>query len=409
MISTRSTRSYVSVPLAFALALLLPACVDLTTPWSGRTDAARDTSFTSGSGGTIAVAMDTGSGGSGGSVATGGAAMGGTAAGGTAAGGTTGGGQSDAGIVVDTAEPVETGQAGTVDTRGYQDADTETLLDAPAPRDVVIDAPLFADVDPPMDLAAEILQGAETGTPDGAGTGGIDSSRVDAADGAEAGGAPLSRILSIDFVGGRPSGAAAPSGTVVMDASEAAGVKLATHWNSATGATGTLSSLVLAGGSSTAAYASWSMNPIDSAIDTWSNSFTDVPGNPRMMNGYLDPRSTNSPVTINVTGLPDPMSSGYDVYVYCYSYIDTSETRLYEYKIGSTTYSVSQTGPSASTFPGYTLASGADGGTTVAGNYVVFRNVTGASFTLTAQPRSSVWGMERAPVNGIQIVYPSGT
>ena len=81
----------------------------------------------------------------------------------------------------------------------------------------------------------------------------------------------------------------------------------------------------------------------------------------------------------------------------------------YEYRIGSTTYSVTQTGPSASTFPGYALASGGDAGTAGAGNYVVFHNVTGSSFTLTAQPRASTWGMERAPVNGIQVVYPSGS
>jgi hypothetical protein len=43
------------------------------------------------------------------------------------------------------------------------------------------------------------------------------------------------------------------------------------------------------------------------------------------------------------------------------------------------------------------------------GNYVVFRNVTGSSFTLTAQPMPSTWGIQRAPVNGMQIVYPSGS
>jgi hypothetical protein len=218
----------------------------------------------------------------------------------------------------------------------------------------------------------------------------------------------LSQILSIDFVGGMPNGAAAPSGTVVMAASETAGVKPAAHWNSATGSTGSLSSLVLASGAATSASASWSLIPIDGAIDTWSNAFVDAPGDTRMMNGYLDPRSSALPATINVTGLSDPMNSGYDVYVYCYSNMDSPDTRVYEYMIGQTTYSVTQTGPSTSTFPGYALASGADGGGAGAGNYVVFRNVTGPSFTLTAQPRMSTYGTERAPVNGIQIVYPTG-
>jgi len=54
------------------------------------------------------------------------------------------------------------------------------------------------------------------------------------------------------------------------------------------------------------------------------------------------------------------------------------------------------------TFTGYTLAPA--GG---AGNYVVFRNLTGASFTLTATPDSG--STKRAPVNGLQIVAPTGS
>jgi hypothetical protein len=41
-------------------------------------------------------------------------------------------------------------------------------------------------------------------------------------------------------------------------------------------------------------------------------------------------------------------------------------------------------------------------------NYVVFRHMTASSFTLTALPQPSTMGTARAPVNGIQIVYPSG-
>jgi hypothetical protein len=403
------TRSYASVPLAFAAAVLLAACVDLTKPWSGRTDAASDAGSGTGAGGTIAVTTDAGSGGSGGSVAFGGsAATGGAATGGTMTGGTTGTTQADAGFVIDAAPTGETSESGAGDTAGTLAVDAETLSDAPAPQDLVIDVPLFVDSNAPMDVAAESFSSAETGTPDGAGTAAADSSGADGSGDAEADGARLPQILSIDFVGGMPSGSAPPSGTVAMGASESAGVKPATHWNSATDATGTLSSLVLASGAATAASASWTMTPIDGAIDTWSNSFIDAPGDTRMMNGYLDPRSSTLPATINVTGLPDPMNSGYDVYVYCYSYIDSSDRRLYEYSIGSTTYSVTQTGPSTTTFPGYALASGADGGSAGAGNYVVFRNVIGSSFTLTAQPRTSTYGTQRAPVNGMQIVYPSG-
>jgi len=126
------------------------------------------------------------------------------------------------------------------------------------------------------------------------------------------------------------------------------------------------------------------------------------------MNGYLDPKAADSPATINVTGLPSQMSGGYDVYVYCYAGIGTTatDTRISKYTIGSTTQSLKQTGPSAQTFPGYTLAP--EGG---AGDYVVFRNLTTTSFILTATPAGSTAtpAVMRAPVNGIQIVYPSGS
>jgi len=189
-----------------------------------------------------------------------------------------------------------------------------------------------------------------------------------------------------------------------MAASESAGVKPATYWNSAPGSAGTLSSLVSAAGTLSAASITWN-SPFRSGTDsgTYSLYFADAPGDVRMMNGYLDPSSTSvSPATIDVTGLAAPMSSGYDVYVYCYGQIATPVTRTSQYAIGSTTHTVTQKGPSAAAFAGYTLAPEQGDG-----NYVVFRNVTGTGFTLTAQPGAD--SMLRAPVNGIQIVYPSGS
>ena len=204
-------------------------------------------------------------------------------------------------------------------------------------------------------------------------------------------------IISIDFVGGGAGVAG-----VVMDSSEAAGVKPATHWNSAASNTGALSSLALTDGTTSSASATWN-SPVVSGLTTgtWSLFIADSPGDVRMMNGYLDPGSTASPATVTVSNLPSPMSSGYDVYVYCFGDSSTDK-RTYGYTIGSTTHTVTQTGQNNHTFPGYTLAPEAG-----AGSYVVFRNVTGVSFTLTATPVSGTAGMVRAPVNGIQIVYPS--
>ena len=96
-------------------------------------------------------------------------------------------------------------------------------------------------------------------------------------------------------------------------------------------------------------------------------------------------------------------AGGYDVYVYMSGDFGTStSTRTYNYAIGTTMFTVSQTGPSPTTFTSFTLAPA--GG---AGNYIVFRNLTAASFTLTATPGTG--NPTRAPVNGMQIVSPTGS
>jgi hypothetical protein len=121
-----------------------------------------------------------------------------------------------------------------------------------------------------------------------------------------------------------------------------------------------------------------------------------------MMNGYLEAVSTSTPATITVSNLPAALTSGgYDVYVYVTGEVSMG-TRRYRYTIGGVTQTVSQTGPTPNRFSGYALAP-ADG----AGNYIVFRRVTGTSFTLTATPAPGT--ITRAPVNGLQIVWPAGS
>ncbi len=220
------------------------------------------------------------------------------------------------------------------------------------------------------------------------------------------GGATAPMIISIDFVGGDSAVDSGATGTVVMASSESAGVKPATHWNSAANKAGTLASLVLADGTTSPASVTWNSPVANGETSaTGSLDWTDSPGDVRMMNGYLDPRATASPATITVSGLASPMSGGYDVYVYCFEDMTWGDTRTSKYTIGSTTHTVKQTEPPLVTsFAGYTLAPEAG-----AGNYVVFTNVTGTSFTLTATPGTSLHSTVRAPVNGIQIVYPSGS
>ncbi|HJX66288.1 MAG TPA: hypothetical protein VJ860_20310, partial [Polyangia bacterium] len=219
--------------------------------------------------------------------------------------------------------------------------------------------------------------------------------------GTATGGTTGPMIISIRFEGGRTGGA---SGIVAMDPNDIAGVKPAAHWNSATSNTGTLSSLLAADGSTAiGASVGWS------ASDTWTAGFTDTTtaADARMMSGYLDPQATASPATVNVT-VPSSMTGAYDVYVYCYGSITDTRTRTYQYAIGTTAHSWTQQGPSATTFPGYNLAP--EGGTGNNYDYVRFQNVTGSTFTLTATPVSATGGASvRAPVNGIQIVYPAGS
>jgi hypothetical protein len=196
-----------------------------------------------------------------------------------------------------------------------------------------------------------------------------------------------------------------------MSATESAGFKPATHWNSATSNTGTLSSLVAANSSTTTASITWN-SPVapGQTAAMYTVPFNDASGDAHMMNGFLEAKDTVS-VTIGVT-LPSSMSGGYDVYVYCYGNINAM-TRTYQYAIQDATKvtakSVSQTGPSATTFPGHAPAPAAGG--TGAGTYVLFQNLTGTSFTLTATPEGSTTTPQvfRAPVNGIQVVYPSGS
>jgi hypothetical protein len=402
-------RSYSPVAPAFAAIAVVFAfvgCVNLTRPLSLQPDAGSSdgrVASDTGEGGGGTLGPDAGGGGSAGNTAaaTGGSATGGTSP--TATGGTGGSIMVDADPEADAAAMPGTEAGEIVPT------DAPAVADAASFQDVGIDVPLPAD--------ARVLPDSGSGGSDVVETGTLDAPGADTRDGPAGGAdgasdlgtdAPVAPIIiSIDFVGGQPTGTGV-FGVVAMDPNEIAGVKRAAHWNSAPGETGSLTALVSSSGSATAASANWSV-PEVGGQSTWSNSFTDAPGDPRMMNGYLDPRAADQPGTVSVANLPAEMSSGYDVYVYCYSAVESGDTRNYQYTIGSTTVSVSQPALTTSSFPGYTQAIGGDGGTAGAGDYVVFRNVTGSGFTLTAQPRPSTWGMQRAPVNGLQIVYPSGS
>jgi hypothetical protein len=245
--------------------------------------------------------------------------------------------------------------------------------------------------------------GGVVGTGGVAGTGGVGTGGVGPGTGGTGTGGPV-RIISVDFVGGRTATDAFPMGPT-----EIAGVKPAANWNSAAGGMGMLASLVFSDGVASGASVTWSPPTTDQS--TYSIGYTDMPGDVRMMNGFLGPPWSAIPASgvtlLTVSGLPASIASGsYDVYVYVLG--SNSNMRSYQYAIGNTAITVVQNmgfpvTPPPAPYP-YEVAP--DGGM---GTHIIFRGVTGASFALTVKPVGGTMTSPRAPVNGFQIVSPSGS
>ena len=192
--------------------------------------------------------------------------------------------------------------------------------------------------------------------------------------------------VSVDFQGGGTT-----NGTpATMGSGEIAGALPSAGWNNATGGSGSLSTLLQGDGTNTGAAITWS------CYKAWSTPITDAAGNNRMMKGYLDTSDTST-TTVTVSGLPSSyVTHGYDVYVYCDG-DNGAVSRTGNYTIGSTT--ITATDDVNANFAG-TFAPENNG----TGNVVVFTNLTGTHFTLSAKGGSGADGHPRAPVNGIQIV-----
>ena len=152
------TRSFTLTAPAVAAVSLLTACVNLTLPWAGRSDAgdqdgaASDTATTAtgDGGGVVAVGPDAASGGSGGGMAPGDATTSG-AGGLLEAGGTT--------------AQAMGGAAGSVA------ADAGLQADGIVPADGGIDVPYVADVSPPLDGGAGGSDGGVAGSGGAGGSG----------------------------------------------------------------------------------------------------------------------------------------------------------------------------------------------------------------------------------------------
>jgi hypothetical protein len=176
-----------------------------------------------------------------------------------------------------------------------------------------------------------------------------------------------------------------------MAPTESAGVVPQAFWNNATGArSSSAQALVDQAGNPSGATVSWT------AAGVWTLPIVDQAGNVRMMKGYLD-TSNSSVTTVTVSGL----SSGtYDVYVYGDG-ANGGGTRTAAYQISGAgiTTTTNLTDAANTNFGGtFTQANSSNG------NYVKFSAISGTGFTVTATPGTASDGIQRAPLNGIQIV-----
>jgi hypothetical protein len=122
------------------------------------------------------------------------------------------------------------------------------------------------------------------------------------------------------------------------------------------------------------------------------------------MAGYLDTNATSN-ITVTVTGLNfagSPFAAGYDVYLYIQGGINL---RGGTYNLGATTLFHGVT----TAFDGTFIEDNTEDSPTgpegsFGSNYILFRNVTGDSFTVTTTPTTAPDATFRAPLNAIEVV-----
>jgi hypothetical protein len=160
---------------------------------------------------------------------------------------------------------------------------------------------------------------------------------------------------------------------------------------------GTFGSLVNSAGATTAASLT-----VSGSTNNYSVANVPATGDGSMMQGYLD-NSPGNIISMAFSGLTAAGFARYNVYVYFDG--DTTNNRVGQYSIGSTSVFGNDTANFSGTFTQVPLSSNADLGTsTPSGNYIVFPDVAGDAFTLTATVGTAGDGVQRAPINGVQIV-----
>ncbi|HEY6226866.1 MAG TPA: LamG-like jellyroll fold domain-containing protein, partial [Verrucomicrobiae bacterium] len=186
---------------------------------------------------------------------------------------------------------------------------------------------------------------------------------------------------------------------------EVAGVVPQANWNNLPGATGTgVTGLSYDnGGTATASSATVTWT----APNTWrsggNNGFPDGPDR-KLVSGYLDTgNAANNGVTITVNNLDAAFTGvAYDVYVYFVS--DSNANRGGGYTINDGKTNIVKYGSTMGTPSAFVEDPGTDQNLSIDGNYLVFRHLTGSSFTLKTDTTLTSPNGFRAPVNAVQIV-----
>ena len=189
-------------------------------------------------------------------------------------------------------------------------------------------------------------------------------------------------LIGINFVGGETVSNSA------MDPAETAGVVVQANWNNATGGTGTLSALVDDTGAATGAGVQWRSKPEYLAIQNTA-------GNNRLMRGRVAPL-LDGPLTVTVSGL-DTVWPGHphDVLVYFDSWNSAADFAG-TYTIGNRV--LVGTDRAGIHFDGTFVEDTGSGG-----NYVRFRDLTGDTFTLTAETLAGSGGS--VTINAVQVYH----
>jgi hypothetical protein len=189
-------------------------------------------------------------------------------------------------------------------------------------------------------------------------------------------------VIAINFAADEPDGARS-------DVTGSAGVLGTINWNNVDGAAGSASDLVadVAGASTPSAVSvEWSSPNTWSSTGRGEENNTGSGDNGNLMTGYIDTNATD-PNSVIVGGLPE--DAAYDVIVYTKGGVNG---RGGDYAIGDQVISHLDT----AAFDG-NFVYGSEG------DYIVFKGVSGSSFTLTGTPINV-----RAPINAIEVVIGGG-